>query len=99
MDDNLDKIDCDQFIADFYAEAMYKQKMKSPRVGHLDDSPEVSGGEQMIRDAESAKARMYATPGKVNQNPLNLDCLTTPALKNLLTSSVVDEEYMVMGHT
>ena len=82
--DEMIKVDVnDQFIAECRDAA---KKMR--REGRNQQQAEVR--QQVTRDAEANKARLYATPG--NMNLLNFDSTV-----NAVNSSAYDENYMVVG--
>lgn len=75
-----------QFIADCAAEA--KRRSTTPVRSQQDQQEAADHAAQMIKDAESSKAKMFKTKGNVSEP------ITTP---EVVQSTLFDENYMVIG--
>ena len=88
--DEIMEVDCDHFIADCQASASQQRNRQNVR-GMEDRRPgELSQGDKMIHDVELAKAAPLRNTGRnLNEEPM----------ANLvgMHSTVVDEEYLVIG--
>ena len=64
--DELIEVDCECFIAECREEARSQQKKNKSQEGEQGDKPREFPGDRLIREAESARARMYTILGNNN---------------------------------
>ena len=98
--DELMEVDCDKFIADCEMEARLNKQRERQNKG---DSPGDfrSKSEQMICDAEAARARIYVSPGKQGMSSLVMDeeyMVIGAHIDSGLQQKIIDFEYIDFSH-
>ena len=106
----MDVDETDKFISECM-QAAKQGRAEEPQPGTSGYKPpgqekRISRSDQMVKEAEASKARMFATPGKMNNltnvmnamNPTAGNAINWPELSSdIMISTLVDEEYLIIG--